>query len=341
MGNSRRSLAMSVVLLSLLLLVPVATSVAAEPVTAGASGRSSQDGPPSTQRPVPSHPQTLHSHAHPSQVRVARRHHTLSAVSDGGGRGSLLVDRGRIAQSKSKRSQLSTHQSDTTARASNDCKLAENGDPVAAYRLGFRYLHGVGVVRDRQLGGSWMRAAASRGYPPALHVVAMIPTTVGRVRPWCGHDAAPVRSPTPPPKDIEELVRSIAPHYGLDPALVLAVIEVESTFNTDAVSPKNAAGLMQLIPETAARFGVSNVFDPADNLRGGMKYLQWLLAYFEGNVTLALAGYNAGEHAVDRHGGIPLYPETQAYVRKVTRLYRSTVHPFNRGLTAPSSAALG
>jgi soluble lytic murein transglycosylase-like protein len=114
-------------------------------------------------------------------------------------------------------------------------------------------------------------------------------------------------------------VRSLAPRYRLDPNLVLAVVEVESNFNPKAVSPKNAQGLMQLIPATAERFGVRDVWDPEQNLHGGMAYLRWLLDYFKGDVKLALAGYNAGEKAVERHGGIPPYAETQAYVQKILR----------------------
>ena len=103
------------------------------------------------------------------------------------------------------------------------------------------------------------------------------------------------------------------------PRARLAVIEAESNFNPRAVSPKNAQGLMQLIPATAVRFGVENVWDPEQNLRGGMAYLRWLLDRFDGDVRLALAGYNAGEQAVHRHGGIPPYNETQDYVRRIAR----------------------
>lgn len=84
---------------------------------------------------------------------------------------------------------------------------------------------------------------------------------------------------------------------------------------------------MQLIPATAARFGVRNVFDPADNIRGGMAYLRWLLTHFKGDVTLALAGYNAGEGAVKKYGGVPPYKETRNYVRKIRRLYPADRHP--------------
>lgn len=108
-----------------------------------------------------------------------------------------------------------------------------------------------------------------------------------------------------------------ADRHGLDRALLAAVAKVESNFNPFAVSPKGACGLLQLMPATARRFGVANVFDVEQNVEGGARYLRWLLDRFEGRVDLALAGYNAGEGAVDRHRGIPPYAETQWYVLKV------------------------
>ena len=116
-----------------------------------------------------------------------------------------------------------------------------------------------------------------------------------------------------------KLVRRLAPKYKLDPNLVLAVIEVESAFNVRALSPKNAQGLMQLIPKTASRFGVRNLWDAEQNTRGGMAYLRWLLKNFSGDVRLALAAYNAGERAVERQGGIPPYEETRSYVKRILR----------------------
>jgi soluble lytic murein transglycosylase-like protein len=124
------------------------------------------------------------------------------------------------------------------------------------------------------------------------------------------------------------LIEEIAPRYGLDPKLVLAVVSVESAFQADAISSRKAQGLMQLIPATAARFGVRDPFNPVDNLRGGMAYLRWLLTRFKGRVTLALAAYNAGEGAVKRYGGVPPYKETRKYVKKIRALYSATRHPF-------------
>lgn len=112
-------------------------------------------------------------------------------------------------------------------------------------------------------------------------------------------------------------IASAAKQYGVDEAVVRAIIHAESAFNPRAVSRVGAQGLMQLMPATAERFGVADAFDAAQNIRGGVKYLAWLLKRFDGNVTLAAAGYNAGEGAVDKYDGVPPYKETQRYVQRV------------------------
>lgn len=127
------------------------------------------------------------------------------------------------------------------------------------------------------------------------------------------------------PMWLQLLVEKMAPKYNLDPNLVLAVIAVESNYSSKAVSPKNAQGLMQLIPATAERFGVKDSFNAKQNIQGGMKYLRWLLRYFDGDVTHALAGYNAGEGNVKKYKGVPPYRETKNYVKKVRRLYGCSV----------------
>ena len=109
----------------------------------------------------------------------------------------------------------------------------------------------------------------------------------------------------------------VAAENGLSPALIKAVALVESGFDTHAVSPKGAQGLMQLMPGTARQYGVRDAKDPLENLRAGARHLRHLLDQFEGDLTLALAAYNAGPTAVRRHGGVPAYPETQEYVRRV------------------------
>ncbi|GIW43181.1 MAG: lytic transglycosylase [Candidatus Binatia bacterium] len=118
-------------------------------------------------------------------------------------------------------------------------------------------------------------------------------------------------------KAYETIVREAAERHQVDVALVKAVIRAESDFVPDAVSPKGALGLMQLMPATARRHGVFRVFDPRENIDGGVRHLRYLLDRFNGNLRLALAAYNAGEAAVDRHGGVPPYPETWEYVARV------------------------
>ncbi len=126
-----------------------------------------------------------------------------------------------------------------------------------------------------------------------------------------------------PAPEINDLVEQTASRHQIDPQLVHAIIKVESKYDPKAVSRKGAMGLMQLIPETAQRFGVANPFNPKENIEGGVSYLKHLLDLFRGDLSLSLAAYNAGEAAVQRFGGIPSFAETRNYVRKVTDIYES------------------
>ena len=127
--------------------------------------------------------------------------------------------------------------------------------------------------------------------------------------------AAPVES------SWEEAIQRTASRHQVDPDLVRAIVRVESNFNPYAVSSRGASGLMQLVPATARRFGVTNTFDPNANLDGGVRYLKYLMNMFGGDLQLSLAAYNAGENAVGRHNGVPPFPETQGYLRKISMLY--------------------
>lgn len=146
----------------------------------------------------------------------------------------------------------------------------------------------------------------------------------------------------------DALVERYSRAHGLDPLLVKAVIQVESNFDASRVSRKGARGLMQLMPGTARRFGVSRVHDPEQNIRGGTAYLAALMKLFRGDLQRVLAGYNAGENAVLRYGGIPPYEETQTYVRKALTVYYGRPHggavniragsrPVLRGGTRPAA----
>ena len=211
------------------------------------------------------------------------------------------------------------------------CAAADKGDPMGAFELGWIYANGRGLPRDDALAAAWFRQAAARGDPYAKGMLARL-KGVRRVEATCRlpTEAAPVSpqlaslSAVSPAerKSVEEAVHAMAPGFGLDPMLVLAVIAAESAFDKTAVSPKGAQGLMQLMPQTASRFGVSNAFDAEQNLRGGMTYLAWLIEQFRGDLDLALAGYNAGEGAVEQYRGIPPYQETREYVRRIRAVYR-------------------
>jgi soluble lytic murein transglycosylase-like protein len=124
-----------------------------------------------------------------------------------------------------------------------------------------------------------------------------------------------------PTDRLDRIVPDAAERHKVDPALVKAVISTESGWNPRATSRKGAMGLMQLIPETAKRYGGGNLYDPAQNVEAGTMYLKWLLDRYNGDLTKSLAAYNAGEHAVDNNGGMPPYWETRRYVQKVTDAY--------------------
>ena len=212
------------------------------------------------------------------------------------------------------------------------CRAARQDYADAALMAGRMHMAGLGgVSKDADLGRAWLRKAASLGNEQAERLVGGGETKV-KMPDRCEPPNLRWGIIRKPPAEIRAMVQKMAPTYGLDPELVLAVIAVESGYRVDVVSNKNAQGLMQLIPETAERFGVTDPFNAEQNLRGGMKYLRWLLAYFDGNIAYALAGYNAGEGAVLQYKGIPPYRETQDYVTKIRSVYAQTYHPFNRGI---------
>lgn len=145
---------------------------------------------------------------------------------------------------------------------------------------------------------------------PASEIVSIEPEDVFPSRPT----VAPL-----PDGPYAKLIRAAAEKHGVDENLIHRMILVESNFNPKAVSRKSALGLMQLLPETAAQYSVRNVFDPAQNIDGGTHYMKDLLERYHGDLSLALAAYNAGPQMVQRYGGIPPFPETQKYVRRVAK----------------------
>lgn len=225
------------------------------------------------------------------------------------------------------------------------CKSARLGDVQAQYNLGWMYAHGRGVARDDVTAAFFFKAAAEQGLEVAARMLTVVggPTTEvpDCMRPppvaTLSDTAQPgVDYQAIAPRKIFDLVMKIAPQYKVEPQLALAIIAAESNFNTQALSPKNAQGLMQLIPETSERFNVKNPYDPAQNIRGGLTYLRWLLAYFEGDVALVAAAYNAGEGKVERYRGVPPYVETRAYVQRILRSVGALAHPFDPAVTRPS-----
>jgi soluble lytic murein transglycosylase-like protein len=133
--------------------------------------------------------------------------------------------------------------------------------------------------------------------------------------------------PTSGDHEIDLVILKAGRRYGVDPRLIHAVIWQESRYKPEAESHVGAQGLMQLMPGTAKRFKCDDANDPEKNVEAGTKYLRWLLKRFDGDIVLALAGYNAGEGNVDKHGGVPPFDETQKYVRVITSRYGKTFHP--------------
>lgn len=238
-------------------------------------------------------------------------------------------------------------QKDVLLAAQRYCAAARYGSIEAQYRLGRLYL-GRTDAQGRLEALAVLALAAQRGHEKAAAALGeQLPPDVlpeclltGQAPQFAVPPSEPAVEPVVPlevveryvlalPRDKRQhalLIQRLAPRFDVDFRLALAIARAESNLDHRAVSPKNAQGLMQLIPDTAARFGVRNAFDPEQNVRGGLSYLRWLLERFNGNVALASAAYNAGEGAVDRYGGVPPFAETREYVQRILHFYRSPVH---------------
>lgn len=221
------------------------------------------------------------------------------------------------------------------------CRRARLGDADSQYELGWLYSHGQGDLR-RDDWAHWLFYLAGQNGRDDARKLVLTMTWPQATKPDCFDLPGGGGPPTvelKPPAQIERLVNQLAPQFKINPRLALSIISVESNFNTVALSNKNAMGLMQLIPATARRFGVVNAFDPRQNISGGLAYLRWLLAYYQGDVRLVAAAYNAGEGNVDRYRGVPPFAETQDYVRRVVARFGHGPHPFDANVTAPSRIA--
>ena len=242
------------------------------------------------------------------------------------------------------------------------CEAARYGSAEGVYRLGMLYAFGRGVPANRDYAANLFGIAATHGHFEAQKMLETIAINTNQT-PACVLEAvAPERAPVVAivrvdnaahssqaidayinhlPKNkrwMVDLVETIASWHKIDSKLVLSIITAESNFKVAAKSNKNAHGLMQLIPATAERFNVKNAYDVSQNIKGGVRYLRWLLSYFRGDVTLAVAAYNAGEGAVDKYKGVPPYKETQAYVKKVLGLYQAKQHQFDASIAIESPA---
>lgn len=240
------------------------------------------------------------------------------------------------------------------------CEASRLGSTEAQYRLGMLYAFGKGVPENRAFAASMFSMASHQGHHQAFDMLETV-NFKSQELPACVTSETlpdkrppPVLAPAEPTAPIDsyleslpenkswiiDLANKISDWYEIDPKLVLSVITVESAFETKARSPKSAMGLMQLIPATAERFNVKNAYDASQNIRGGIRYLRWLLSYYRGNIELVAAAYNAGEKAVDRYLGIPPYPETREYVKRLKKLYLRNTHPYDETMTEPSPILL-
>lgn len=240
--------------------------------------------------------------------------------------------------------------------ATSYCEASRLGSIEAQYRLGMLYRFGKGVPENLAFSGALFSLASSQGHTDATKMLDTIKLSSSELPPCVVSTALPERPIVTAlniPDDavniddriavlseakmwIIDLVATIADRHQIDPKLVLAIIAVESNFNVRAQSPKDAMGLMQLIPGTADRFNIKNAFDASQNIKGGVRYLRWLLSYYHGDIKLVAAAYNAGEKAVDRYKGVPPYPETRKYVKRVMELYQRQSHPYDEKITDPS-----
>lgn len=230
--------------------------------------------------------------------------------------------------------------------ASLYCESARLGDAQGMYALGWMYANGRGVERNDAYAGTLFAMAAAKGDQHAARMARYTGEYTGAV-PECLHtpstqivqrwpvEALIARLPAAR-QAVARMLFELAPKYGVRPEFALAIGLTESALDPAALSPKNAMGVMQLIPETAQRFNVTQPYDPEQNIRGGLAYLRWLLAYFEGDIALVAAAYNAGEGAVDRYLGVPPYRETRAYVERILRHVGQQRHPYDGRLAAPS-----
>jgi len=218
------------------------------------------------------------------------------------------------------------------------CQAAQAGDAEALYRLGWIYATGKGVKRDDYTAALFFSQAAALDHPQSIKMLTITGKRTAESSPCLSSNETEDEDHAYSDKQRPwaNLIKRLAPEYGIAPRLALSLAVVESNLNPHAVSSKNAQGLMQLIPETAERFNVRKRFDPEQNIRGGLAYLRWLLAYFQGDLRLVAAAYNAGEGAVNRYLGVPPYPETRSYVAAILSGYKELKHPFDASVTPPS-----
>lgn len=207
------------------------------------------------------------------------------------------------------------------------CHAGLSGSPEGYFRLGRMLTEGPRDLRDVARGRGYLALASQLGHQGAADLLDDTPAVAPQPNDCAEFEFAMqgsrfdmgryVAGLSAQKRSIADIIRQDAEKFAVPAPLALAIACAESNFEARAVSPKNAQGVMQLIPDTQKRFGVIEPFDPKQNVHGGLRYLKWLIARFEGNMAYVAAAYNAGEGAVQRYRGIPPFSETRAYVRRV------------------------
>ncbi len=287
-------------------------------------------------------------------VRAALLACLLVAAATASGHGLAAVETSRFRQAVALEHGEGVVQDQVRARALY-CAEARAGNVEAAFSLGWMYANGRGGDRSDEAAAALFAMAAAAGHRQAANLMRVFGGSKPR-KPGClnGRGGFKLRSAgsgdwhfshylaqrAPWQRPHARLINRLAPEFGIQPRLALAIAEIESDFDPAARSPRDAVGLMQLIVPTAERFGVRDRTDPEQNVRGGLAYLRWLMAYFRGRVALVVAAYNAGEEAVAKYRGVPPFPETRRYVERVRALYPIERHGFDTAAAADGAASM-
>lgn len=223
------------------------------------------------------------------------------------------------------------------------CKAALKNSTDAQVNLAWMLMNARGVKKDEAQAAYWFKKAAHSGDTYAQKMLPRLVQDIPEKQTLCIQPPKAywqTKQCSIPCQKVVTIVKHLANKYKIDSQLVLAIIQQESKFDAKAQSHKGAMGLMQLRSATAKRFAITDIWDTKQNITAGIRYLLWLLKHYQGDVSLALAGYNAGEQTVDRYKGIPPYKETQNYVSRIMTFYGKTYHPIPSSIGSATGSTI-